>query len=792
MRRSCLIAVMFLFALVLSYGQQVTISGYISDAQTGEKLIGATVVCIDDGSYAITNGYGYYAMKRSLAKDTIHLQASFVGYVQDTIKVFPDTNLKIDFELRSDIVIEEVTVKAPRPLTYDRKKEMSTISVPLSKITILPALGGESDILKSLQLMPGIQSGNEASSGLYVRGGSPDQNLMIIDDVPVYYVNHLGGFVSTFNSDAINSMKLIKGGFPARYGSRLSSVLDIRMKEGNMKEQHGDLMIGMIASKFMIEGPIKTDTTSYLISVRRLMYDLITRPLTYFSSSGASVGYTFYDFNAKLNHRFTPDDRIYLSIYSGDDKITTKNKTGGDVNKMALQWGNILGSFRWNHIYGNRLFSNLTFYSTRYRLDNEFNYIMKADDLKEESSYRYFSGIVDVAAKIDFDYYVNRFYSVKYGGTGIWHFFNPNTVTFQTIGGSEETGQRMGSRKQKGFETGAYIENEISIGERFFTDIGFRFSNYLTSGRNYSSAEPRVLASLKLGSSTFVKASFSTMNQYVHLLTGSGPTMQNDIWVPVTDQIAPSKSRQYAVGIERTFGKGIFDASLEGYYKTMNNLIAYKEGVSLLASSIDWQSQVETNGTGKSFGAEFLLQKKTGPVTGWIAYTYSRTTRRFENINSGKEYPFKYDRNHDLSIVYLHKIKSNIQLSATWVYGTGNPFTLATGRYRMITSPDDNLNTQGSYENYGLIYGDLNSYRMRAYHKLDVGINFYKEVRWGERTLSFNIYNLYNRQNPYYYFLDSTVQYDSGHHEIPGTAKYSLKQQSYFPIIPSISYSIKF
>jgi len=450
-RRLCVITVVFLSALVMSHGQQVTISGYISDAQTGEKLIGATVVCLDDGSYAITNGYGYYAMKRSPDTDTIHLQASFVGYVQDTIKVFPAKNLKIDFELRSDIVIEEVTVKAPRPIVYDRKKEMSTISVPLSKITVLPALGGESDILKSLQLMPGIQSGNEASSGLYVRGGSPDQNLMIIDDVPVYYVNHLGGFVSTFNSDAINGMKLIKGGFPARYGSRLSSVLDIRMKEGNMKEQHGDLMIGMIASKFMIEGPIKTDTTSYLISVRRLMYDLISRPLTYFSSRGTSVGYTFDDLNAKLNHRFSPDDRIYLSIYSGDDKITTKNRIGGDVNKMELQWGNALGSFRWNHIYGNRIFSNLTLYSTRYRLDNEFNYIMKADDLNEESSYRYFSGIVDVAAKIDFDYYVNRFYSVKYGGAGIWHFCNPNTVTYHyTIGDSGETGQTMGSRKQKG------------------------------------------------------------------------------------------------------------------------------------------------------------------------------------------------------------------------------------------------------------------------------------------------------------------------------------------------------
>jgi len=356
----------------------------------------------------------------------------------------------------------------------------------------------------------------------------------------------------------------------------------------------------------------------------------------------------------------------------------------------------------------------------------------------------------------------------------------------------EETESVMGSSKQQGFEAGAYIENEISIGDRFFTDIGLRFSNYRTSGKNYSSAEPRVLTSLKLGTGTFMKASFSAMTQYVHLLTGSGPNMQNDTWVPVTDLIAPSKARQYAVGIERTFGEGQFDASLEGYYKTMNNLIAYKEGISALSSSIDWQSQVETNGTGKSYGIEFLLQKKAGPVTGWIAYTYSKTTRRFENLNSGKEFPFKYDRNHDISIVYLQRIRTNIQLSATWVYGTGNPYTLATGKYRMITSPTDNLNSEGGYEDYAQIYGDMNSSRMRAYHKLDMGINFYKEVRWGERTLSFNIYNLYNRQNPYYYFLERTAQFDSQNQEIPGTAKYVLKQRSYFPIIPSISYSIKF
>jgi hypothetical protein len=295
-----------------------------------------------------------------------------------------------------------------------------------------------------------------------------------------------------------------------------------------------------------------------------------------------------------------------------------------------------------------------------------------------------------------------------------------------------------------------------------------------------------------ISENTLLKASYSSMNQYIHLLTGSGPNMQNDIWVPVTDAVVPSLSRQYAFGVEKNIRDGEYEASLEAYYKTMNHLITYKEGVALLSSASDWQSQIETNGKGKSYGLEFLLQKTKGPVTGWIAYTYSKTTRQFENKNFGRPYPFKYDRIHDISIVYLQKIKSNIQFSATWVYGTGNPYTLGTGKYLMTTGPTDALNQTSAYYTYGQVYSDLNSYRMRAYHKLDLGLNFYKTVRRGERTWSINIYNLYNRQNPYYYFLDTTAQYDSKGIEIPGSGKTILKQQSYFPIIPSFSYSLKF
>ena len=783
-----------LFAIFTNgYSQKISISGYVADAATGEKIIGATITTSNNLNYTISNSYGYYILTLNTSNDSVKLQASFVGFSPTIVTIKPHLSLKVDFFLNTKNILDEVIVSAEKNNTYEKRKEMSIVSMPVAKVSVMPSLGGESDLLKSLQLMPGIQSGNEASSGLYVRGGSPDQNLMVIDDVPIYYVNHLGGFVSTFNSDAINSMKLVKGGFPAHYGSRLSSVLDVRMKEGNMKEFHGNGMIGMIASKIMIEGPIKKDTTSYMLSARRFMYDLLTRPLTALASEdGVSVGYNFYDVNAKINHIISPKDRLYLSFYSGGDKILTRQKILKDVNKTTLEWGNILGSFRWNHLYSDRLFSNITLYTTRYRLANDFSSTFTRDDVKVKTTASYWSGIVDLSAKADFDYYVNQNYKLNFGGTGIFHHFNPNTTSYQSVENTAAIDTSFGSKKQKGFESAVYLENEISIGTRFFTNIGLRVTNYQTPNRDYISFEPRFLSTFMIAENTLLKASYSQMNQYIHLLTGSGPNMQNDIWVPVTDFVKPSLSKQFAFGLENTFKNDEYEVSLEGYHKTMNNLITYRDGVAILSSASDWQTQVETNGTGKSYGLEFLLQKNKGPVTGWVAYTYSKTTRQFNNKNFGRPYPFKYDRTHDISIVYLQKIRSNVQLSATWVYGTGNPYTLAEGKYLMTTGPDDDLNQSSAYYKYGQAYNDLNSYRMRAYHKLDVGINFYKEVNRGERTWSINIYNLYNRQNPYYYFLETSGQFDKSGKEIPGSGKTVLKQQSYFPIIPSFSYSLKF
>lgn len=790
MIRSLFFMILVLFSATNVSGQKIIVNGYVKNAETSEKLTGATIITSDNTNYAITNNYGYFILETTAVTDSITLRASYVGYVPSEITI-PAKSTTVDFSLEVKNLLEEVVITGRNDQIYEKRSEMGIAKLRVGEVKSLPSIGGESDMLKSFQLMPGIQSGNEASSGLYVRGGSPDQNLMIIDDVPIYYVSHLGGFVSTFNSDAINSMKLIKGGFPSRYGSRLSSVLDVKMKEGNMKETHGNLMIGMIASKIMIEGPIRKGTTSYMVSGRRFLYDLITRPLTKDEYS-PSVGYTFYDLNAKINHIISPKDRMYLSFYSGDDGITSKFKTTTDLNKATQRWGNILGSFRWNHLYSEKLFSNLTVYSTRYMLNYKYQNKLHYINSNSESFSNYTSGITDVSIKLDYEYFISNSFKTKFGGTGTYHSFIPNTVFLKTNESGIPIDKTLGSAKTRGFENAIYSENEINFGERFFANAGIRVSNYRASSRNYTRIEPRFLTSYMISQKLLLKASYSEMNQNIHLLTGSGPGMQNDVWVPVTASIPPSLSRQYSVGIERTIGRKDYEISVEGYYKTMNNLITYKEGVALLSSASDWQTQVTTNGKGKSYGMEFLFQKTAGKITGWIAYTYSKNSRQFERKNFGKPFPYKYDRTHDLSVVYLHRLNNNIQLSATWVYATGNPFTLAEGKYVMAGGPKDKIDISSVYNNYGQVYDELNSYRMRDYHKLDIGINFIKKVKRGERTWNISIYNVYNRQNPNFYFLDTAADFDQLGREIPGSGKTVLKQRSYFPIIPSFSYSFKF
>lgn len=797
MRASISIILFFLFNT--SFAQNITVSGYVTDLNTGEKLIDATVYNETTKDVVLTNNYGFYSMK--IPKNSnVTISVSYVGFlsINKTFKI--NSNKHIDFELQYDNELEEVILIATKEKPIEKRAEMSVISIPIKEIKNLPAIGGESDIIKSLQLMPGVQSGVEGSSQLHVRGGSPDQNLMLLDDVPLYYVSHLGGFVSTFNTDAINSVKLIKGGFPAKYGNRLSSIVDVRMKEGNAKKFGGNVMVGMIASKISIEGPIKKDTTSYIISARRMLYDIISRAVSSISSKGKLIqGYHFYDINAKINHKFSDKNHIYLSAYLGNDNNYFKTKDNErDVNEInettdKINWGNNLIAFRWNHLFSQRLFSNTTLSYTRYRFSyiNEFKEVEENQETKRISKFN--SGIYDANAKIDFEFYATKNYHLNFGVSATHHTFNPGVLSYKIKESEQVKDTVFGSIKLKAVETAAYVENKFELGKRLSVNLGLRYNRYQVSNKDYESFEPRALANFLITDDMSIKASYAEMQQNIHLLTTSGVGMPIDLWVPSTEEVAPQRSKQWALGLSKTLNKE-YELSIESYYKELGNLISYKEGATYFSSSNDWQEKIETKGKGISFGVELLARKKYGKTTGWLGYTWAKSTRQFSNINFGKTYPYRYDRRHDFSVVANHKLRDNIDISATWVFGTGTAITLATSKYNIINTPTSGFTETEWTSNFSEVryYGGKNAFRMRNFHKLDIGIRFHKELEHGTRTWNLSIYNVYNRQNPFYYFYENHGDYDEQGHFIEGSVRLRLKQKSLFPFIPSVSYSYKF
>ena len=776
--------ILFFWCSILA-GQKVTVSGHITDSETGEILIGAHIYDIKSGSGTTSNEYGYYSLSLSNnnSNNIYNLGCSYLGH-NDTLLILSISDDRIiNISLEPGIEIGEVTVKAS---AYKQHEKHGAITLPVKQVKHLPSFGGEFDLMKSLQLMPGVQSGSEGNSGLYVRGGGPDQNLVLLDDVPLYYVNHLAGFISTFNADAINNINLIKGGFPARYGGRLSSILDIRMKDGNMKEIQGSGSIGLVSSKIAVEGPIKKDTSSYILSARRFMYDLITMPITKLAEDNV-IEYSFYDLNAKLNHKFSDRDRMFLSWYSGDDSSLALYNDPGDDNdrsKVRIRWGNMVGAYRWNHVYSQKLFSNLSLSYTRFR------FITKASDIQDtgDTEYRYQgqfrSSIRDIGAKIDFTYYPGLNQTINFGIGTQHHTFNPWTNSYHITEGENVILDTLtGSNDFYAWEHFLYLDDNISIGRFLNINMGLRGSWYSSGGLDYKRFDPRITLNFTPGDKTQISSSYTEMQQYVHLLSYSNVGIPIDLWMPATKSVPPSLAKQLSFGYARQFKDGEYDISIEYYNKRMNNLIEYKPGVSIIESTEDWQELIEKGGKGRSYGFEILFRKNTGSTTGWIGYTWSKTTHQFANLNNGEPYPYKFDRRHDISLVLMHKITSDIDISATWVYGTGNAFSLPVGKFNAII--DDGQYWEDEPERIfypAYQYEGKNNYRMRSYHRLDVGANFRKETRWGERTWNISIFNLYNRKNPYFYFMD--YNWNSG--------KTTLKQKSLFPFMPSVSYSFKF
>lgn len=797
MRKSSFFTVVIVVLLAAqSFGQRYTISGYIEDSSSGEKLIAASVYDAQSGIGTSANEYGFYSL--TLPEGEIKLHVSYIGYTaySDTFNL--NGNLELNIHLEPSLTLDEVVVTTNRPRDIVESPQMSSVHIPIRDIKSIPMFMGEADVIKTIQLMPGVQSGTEGTSGLYVRGGGPDQNLFLLDGVPVYNANHLFGFFSVFNPDAISNITLTKGGFPAHYGGRLSSVVDIRLKEGNMKEFKASGSIGLIASKLTLEGPIVRDKTSFIVSARRTYLDVLARPVIKAINKQNGVegmsGYYFYDLNAKINHKFSDRDRIYLSAYQGRDRLYTNNeeqKIDNDTSyqtkaESGLYWGNLTTALRWNHVYGSKLFSNISLIYSNYRFctfEDTQTLINGKYDIGY--SHKYLSGIEDAGGMIDYDYRPGPSHTIRYGGKYLYHTFSPGVETIEST--DDTLDLEFNNNPVYAHEFYLYGEDNFQLGSRIRANAGLHYSGIFVKGKYYHSLQPRISGRILISSNLSVKVAFSRMDQHIHLLTNSSIGLPTDLWVPATDRTPPQSSYQTALGIAYNL-KDSWYFTLEGYYKTMNNMIDYSEGASFFEYGVDWEDKISRGGTGKSYGLEFLARKDMGRIRGWVGYTLSKTEVQFEELNNGNPYPYTYDRRHDVSIVIMYKVNDKTDLSATWVYGTGKARTLAVSRYAPDNYTFNNDNQIYYFPYYGYrfdseieYYKGKNGYREPAYHRLDFGLNRHKEKKWGTRTWSFGLYNAYNRQNPFYLFFG----YDN-------YGNRALKQMSIFMLIPSVSYSFEF
>lgn len=775
------IPIMLLLSAVVSNAQKhkYTISGYITEKGSRENLPGVTVYQANTSFATTSNSYGFYSITLTQS-DTVDLIYAFVGYATQKQRIKLDRNVVVNIQLPTANELQEVEVVTTKKEAISEDVQMSRIDVPIEKIKDIPALLGEKDVLKVLQLMPGVQKGSEGSSGFYVRGGGPDQNLIVLDDATVYNAFHLFGFFSLFNGDALKSVELTKGGFPARYGGRLSSVLDMQMKDGNKEKIRGEAGIGIISSRLTLEGPIIKDKCSFLVSGRRTYIDALVYP---FMNKNARGGYYFYDLNAKLNYVISDKDRLYLSGYFGKDKFYANLKNNSNESKVGLDWGNATATARWNHLFGNKLFLNTSFIFTDYKL----NILNEYKDQSSSFSLLYSSGIRDYSIKSTFDYLPLPNHYIKFGVQSTYHRFSPGAIVVQ----SSFLPDLQNKQLTEAFENALFVEDDWKVNPKWRLNVGVRVTNFILKDASYFNPEPRVSVRYLIQKGLAVKGSFAVMNQYMHLLSNTGIGLPTDLWVPATTKAPFMTSRQGAVGISKDFKKS-FDVSLEGYYKEMVNVLSYKEGASFLSigdnegEQVSWEDNV-TSGRGTSYGGEVLLRKNEGKFTGWIGYTLSWTELQFDELNFGKKFYARYDRRHDISVVGVYHISDRITLSGTWVYGTGNAITLPLNRYSAngyAIHQDGgfyfhhNQRMLGQVEDYGQ---QRNAFRMGAYHRLDLGLQFRKKLKRAERTFELSFYNAYSRMNPFFYYIETGSD---------GTQK--LMQISLFPIIPSFSWSWKF
>jgi predicted transport protein len=813
-------SVLFLGGTLHSYSQQkptYTISGFVKDAGNGEFSIGANVYIKELLKGSNTNQYGFYSI--TVEKGTYHLVVTYLGYQNFVKEIVLDKDVRLNVELKPEaITTQEVEVVSDKSDKNVSSSSVGTVKMDMEEIKKIPAFMGEVDVLKTVQLLPGVKSAGEGNTGFYVRGGGPDQNLILLDEAVVYNASHLLGFFSVFNGDAVKSITLIKGGMPAQYGGRLASVLDISMKEGNNKKYHVDGGIGVISSRLTIQGPIKKDTSSFIVSARRTYIDALSKPFAKPGSSLRNSGYYFYDLNAKVNYRISDKDRIFISGYFGRDVLSFQDK--GSKFNLDIAWGNSTGVVRWNHLFNQKLFMNTS------AIFSDYNFSFGAGQTGFE--FKLFSGIRDWNAKVDFSYFPNIRNEIKFGGNYIFHTFRPTSVSAKQGDVNFDFGK---AKKDKAHEAAVYVSDDVDVTDKLKIHAGLRYSYFMQIGpfdryvkspvngqttdiihytsnqkvKQYGGFEPRINVRYQFNSKSSVKASYTYNLQYIHLASLSSVALPTDTWVPCSQLVQPQKGTQYSLGYFRNFKENTYEASVEIYYKEMQNQIEYKDG-SLPASDINDNADNQfTFGKGWAYGAEFFLKKRMGKFNGWIGYTLSYTKRKFPELNYGREYYAKYDRRHDVSLMSSYDFSKKWMFSAVWVYSTGNAITVPVSYYII----DGNFVTE---------YGARNAFRMPAYHRLDIAATFTPDrskrverkkqklikhyeksgqdissievpKKWAvgyESSWSFSIFNVYNRHNPYIIYFSSEGSLATGDY------KAKAKQIYLFPILPSVTWNFKF
>lgn len=790
------------FCLNVIAAQEVTnltISGFIASSESGERLVNANVYDLNSKKGTVSNNYGFFSLVTS--QKEVKLQISHVSYIDTTIVIKLEKDTTIQISLRGNQYLDEVQIVAKASLSNFNETRMSTVSLSEELLEKTPILFGESDALRVVQFLPGVQSGGEGVGGLFVRGGSPDQNLILLDGVPVYNVNHLFGFFSVFNSDAIRNLTFTKGAYPARFSGRLSSVLEIDLKEGNLKESEGKVSVGLISSKFSYSLPIKKDKTSLSVSARRTYIDLLIRPFIDAENTENETndfGYYFYDLNAKFQHVFNNTSKLFVSLYTGQDVFYFDSKfeestvffnSGNERNSNSsadIGWGNLTSSVRWNKLWSPNLFSNTSFYYTEYGFGLDFNSsdqsrVITSGRVTEQNtnSDRLFSRsqITELGLKSDFNYTINSTSTLSYGAQLVSQRFQPQRTSFNSKEDDEVLSDRTISPGDdiQSYQAISYLELNTEFNEKNRLTIGLNTSTYSADGTNYSSLEPRISYRFAISDDKAWKASVTRMQQYIHLLTNSGFSLPTDMWVPSTNRVKPQVAWQYAVGYSQQF-KGNYELNVDVYYKDLRNLIELAEGANFQSSEVNWDEQLALGGVGQSRGLELLFSKNSGTTTGWISYTLSRNDRQFDDLNRGRAFPFKYDRRHNFALVVQRKLNNRIDISGSWIFLTGVAATVADGQFLSINPEGFRGNGSVRLDNLPLFSG-RNQYRLPNEHRLDISINFEKQKKRGLRTWNLSLYNAYSRANPFA-LLPS------------GDFEYSLV--SLFPVLPSFTYSFEF